>query len=613
LKSSATGKQRLPGLARQGIVLLGVFLIGEIGFIGTLGWLLSQAEAEGARFERAREITAKADRLMLVMYDTGDSVGRYTRSLHLGSNKGDAVSMDEVPTILAFLRRELKARADAIALLDKIEATILPCLPVIRDIKLHSDELTDTVGREAWQNKRQAIQPMVNQLIVDIPKLIAIARQQENTLPEQERLTRQLTERVLYTGLLLNILAVLMGAFLFSNRIVKRLAVLQENTVRLKDGRTLKPRLKGNDEIAELDDVFHETAAALRREMKLLKADEEQVRGLIESLPVGIILLDNHGTIEFSNATIEDEFKYATHHLVGKRLTKLFSNGDAASEQTASGREVTAVRRDGSEFPAEFIKSEVELAGESKTLAIIQDASEKAQIKKMRESFVMTVRSHLKDPLSKIDHFLTRLGSGSLGAVSAEGRDSTRIMQQNIERLLTLLNDLFDLEKLESGKIDIEPDAITLNSVLERSENAVAMFAQKHKVLLQVPRYELGLYADGNRIVQVLVNLLSNAIKFSPEGSTVSIAIRQSDTQVQISVIDQGRGIPASHVNQLFQAYKQVEAADATKKGGTGLGLAICKAIVEAHGGEIGVRSQEGVGSVFWLRLPRFAPQPGAK
>jgi PAS domain S-box-containing protein len=604
LKPRTNDNSRFSGLARQGIVLVGAFLIGELGFIGSLGWLLTQAEAEGARFEKAREVTAKADRLMLVVYDTGDSVGRYTRSLQLANcdGKADAVSSDEVPGIIAYLRQALKNKADALALLDKIEKNITPCLPVIHDIKLHSSELAEPGARQAWDEKRLSIQPMVNQLILDIPSLVAVARQLENDIPEEEHLTRKLTEKVLYIGLFLNILAVLLVAYLFTSRIIKKLDVLTENTMRLKDGRTLRPRLKGEDEIAALDAAFHETAGALRREMKVLKASEEQVRSLIENLPVGIILLDERGAIEYSNATIEAEFKYANHQLTGKRLNKLFPAGQN------EGREMTALRRDGTEFPVEFVKADLELAGEEKTLAIIQDATEKFEIKKARQSFVMMVRSQLKNPLSKIATFLTRLGGGVLGAVSPKGSDTTRVMQQNIERLITLLNDLFDLEKLESGKIDIEAAPIALNSILERSENAVAMFAQKHKVLLQVPRYELQIYADGNRIVQVLVNFISNAIKFSPEGAPVTVAVRQSPTQVEISVIDRGRGIPESHVASVFEAYKQVEAADATKKGGTGLGLAICKAIVEAHGGEIGVNSEFGKGSVFWIRLPRSAP-----
>jgi len=132
------------------------------------------------------------------------------------------------------------------------------------------------------------------------------------------------------------------------------------------------------------------------------------------------------------------------------------------------------------------------------------------------------------------------------------------------------------------------------------------MFAQKHQVELQVEPCQIELLVDANRLVQVLVNLLSNAIKFSPPGSVVTIATRQSPGCVEIGVIDHGRGIPQSHLESIFEAYRQVEIADGQAKGGTGLGLAICKAIVEAHQGQIGVNSELGKGSVFWLKLPRL-------
>jgi signal transduction histidine kinase len=117
--------------------------------------------------------------------------------------------------------------------------------------------------------------------------------------------------------------------------------------------------------------------------------------------------------------------------------------------------------------------------------------------------------------------------------------------------------------------------------------------------------------ADGDRLVQVIVNLMSNACKFSPKGATVTVRVDEIPNWIEVKVIDRGRGIPAKFKNLLFQRFQQVEASDAKRKGGTGLGLAICKGIIEAHGGTIGVESEEGKGSVFWFRIP--AAQAGAK
>jgi PAS domain S-box-containing protein len=598
-------------LAKQGILLVLFLLACELTFIGTLGWLLNQAEAEAARQERARQVSARAGRLMLVMYDTGDAVGRYARSLQLGTADSVSASKEEVPVIIKWLKNELKDNEEAIVLLNRIDENITICLPVITDIQGKSSTLAEPGAKEAWTRKRETIQPMVNQLIKDIPALIAIGQKIESAGPDLERAMRRQTEIVLIGGLLLNLIVAALIAYFFTNRISGRIEQLAENITRLQEGEKLEPLMNGNDEIATVDSVIHDTADAMRKEMAMLKASEARVRALIEHLPVSIAMLDAHGTIEFLNSTLEESFNYSSHQLMGKRLSKLFASGQKIPETFAhaeqfSGRtaELTALCRNGQTFPAELMMAAIDMDGESKTLAMIVDSSEKYEIKQMRQAFVAMVRTELKEPLTKVSSFFSKLQAHALGTISPKVAETTKLMQQNIERLVLLLNDLFDLDKLESGKIEIEPARENLSLIFERSINAVTVFAEKHKVQLQVNDCPIALNVDANRIVQVLVNLLSNAIKFSPAGSVVTLATRQSPGYIEIGVIDHGRGIPQAHLQSVFIAYRQVEAADAHKKGGTGLGLAICKAIVEAHNGEIGVNSEEGKGSVFWLKLP---------
>ncbi len=594
--------------------MVAVFLLCEIGFIGTLAFLLWQAEAEGERQDHTRQVKAKADRLGLIMFDRGDALGRYSRILELGAANAAAPSTAEVSVIIDFLKKALEDNPKGKALIDQIDREIAICLPVTIDLEKNSSTLTQPGERQAWERKRESIDPVVKQLIRDNLALVAVIRESDKDFPEDERRKRQLTEKVLLAGMFANLFVVLLIAYLFISRITGRLDVLTDNTIRLKDGRPLMPLIGGNDEIACVDAVFHETAEALRQEMRVLKAGEERIKTLIENLPVGIVLLDTKGNIEFINTSIESVFKYATHQLLGKRLPKLFAPGQAVVEGAPHSQqsqaafnhnvELMALDKDGQSLPVDFMMAEIMMEGESKTLAMIMDATEKYKIKKMRQDFVFMVRSELKEPLTKVSTFLTKFGDGSLGLISAQGTATTKAMQQNIERLIVLLNDLFDLEKLESGKIEIDPTNVQLSSIFERSVNAVAMFAQKHHVQLEVASTQLELHADANRIVQVLVNLLSNSIKFSPANSVVTVAVRQSQTHVEIGVVDRGPGIPPSQADAIFEAYRQVEGEEAKKKGGTGLGLTICKSIVEAHGGQIGVTSEVGKGSVFWFKLP---------
>lgn len=592
-------------LATQGVLLVALLLACQFVLIGALAYLLSQAEAEACRQERARLISSKANRLYLIGFDTGDNVTSVTRSIELGTTDSVSAPMDESLEIITWLKEQLKDNQEAQILLERIEANFKVCIPVLSAMEAQRASLDDEAEREKWQAKRHSIMPTFDALIKDIPKLLAITRKLESEGPERERLIREQTEGVLALGLLLTFLVVLLIGYLFSSRVTGRLAAINDNIARLKDGRNLRPQLKGSDEIALVDAVIHETASTLRQEINQLKASEARVRELIEKLPVGIAMLDHHGAIEFLNSTLEADFNYSSHQLLGKRISKLFAPGQELPNEVGHALEFMARRRDGEPFPVDFMMAAVEIDGETKTLAMIIDASEKHAIKKMRQNFVSMVHSELKEPLTKVGVFLTKLGPVA-AAVSAKAAHSTKQMQQNIERLIVLLNDLFDLDTLDTGKIEVEPTLASLSIIFERSISAVSMFAQKHQVELQVEPCQIELLVDSNRLVQVLVNLLSNAIKFSPPGSMVTIATRQSPGYVEIGVIDHGRGIPQSHQESIFEAYRQVEVADGQAKGGTGLGLAICKAIVEAHHGQIGVNSELGKGSVFWLKLPRL-------
>lgn len=575
--------------------------------IGALAYLLTQAEAEASRQERARLISSKANRLYLIGFDTGDNVTSVSRSIELGTTDSVSAPMDESLEIIGWLKSELKDKQEAQVLLARIEKNFKVCIPVLSAMEAQRASLADEAEREKWQDKRHSIMPTFAALIEDIPALLIITRKLESEGPERERHIREQTEGVLAVGLLLTVLVVLLIGYLFSSRVTARLAVINDNIARLKDGRNLLPQLKGHDEIALVDAVIHETASTLRQEIGQLKASEARVRELIENLPVGIAMLDHNGAIEFLNSTLEADFNYSSHQLLGKRIAKLFAPGQDMPDVGPS-MEYTAVSRDGEQFPVDFMMAAVQIDGEPKTLALIIDASEKHAIKKMRQGFVSMVHSELKEPLTDVGAFLNKLGSAAT-AVSPKAVNATKQMQQNIERLIVLLNDLFDLDRLEAGKIDIDPAMASLTVIFERSVSAVAMFAQKHQVQLQVAECQIELLVDASRLVQVLVNLLSNAIKFSPPGSVVSIATRLSASHVEIGVIDHGRGIPQSHIESIFEAYSQVEIADGQAKGGTGLGLAICKAIVEAHQGQIGVNSELGKGSVFWLKLPRSAEE----
>ena len=232
------------------------------------------------------------------------------------------------------------------------------------------------------------------------------------------------------------------------------------------------------------------------------------------------------------------------------------------------------------------------------------------ELEEVKQQFVAMVSHDLRTPLTSIKGFLELLAGGVYGDLNPTGEHRAGLAQRNITRLISLINDLLDYEKLQSGKFSLDCREIDVASPINRSIDALRFFAEKEEVALETEDVNFKAYADEERLVQILVNLISNSVKFSPKGGRVLVTAAPKENLVEFSVIDQGRGVPKDMQEAIFERFKQVKTTDATEKGGTGLGLPICKALAECHGGAIGVESEEGKGSRFWFTVPMRKPEP---
>ena len=237
--------------------------------------------------------------------------------------------------------------------------------------------------------------------------------------------------------------------------------------------------------------------------------------------------------------------------------------------------------------------------------ALQEARNREKEIERLKQEFVSMISHDLRTPLTSIQVFLNMLAKGLFGEVSDKLLSKAQMADRNATRLIGLINDLLDIDKMESGQLSLACESTSLKSVVERSIDSVKGFSDQSGVSLEsVCGADLLVYADGDRLVQVMVNLLGNAVKFSPKGSTVRVVGKQDGDLARIEVIDEGRGVPEHLVSTIFERFTQVSAKDSTEKKGTGLGLAICKAIIEQHGGSIGCISGVGQGSTFWFTLP---------
>jgi len=346
-----------------------------------------------------------------------------------------------------------------------------------------------------------------------------------------------------------------------------------------------------------------------------VKESEATVKLIIESLPVALIISDSQGIVETNNMRTQQMFGYRGNELSGKHLRLLLDVGmdqsDAEFIQTIREKslgqvsELDALRKDGSHFPVELSVTAFDSRGTPKLLTVALDVTERHEIERMKKEFVQMVSHDLRSPLTSVKGVMSLFHSGLFGAVNEQGKQMLERSESDVDRLVGLIDQLLDLERMQAGKMQIDYEVTDLTSVIERSVSAISFLASKNNIKIETPTNSPEVFADGSKLVQVIVNLLSNAIKFSPPNSTITITCNEIPEFVEVRIRDQGRGIPASLKDRIFERFEQVESADYKQKGGRGLGLAICKAIINSHHGMIGVDSEEGRGSTFWFRIPQ--------
>jgi signal transduction histidine kinase len=235
---------------------------------------------------------------------------------------------------------------------------------------------------------------------------------------------------------------------------------------------------------------------------------------------------------------------------------------------------------------------------------VASDITARREVERLKQEFISMMSHDLRTPLMSIQASLALLGAGASGQLQPSAAKNVQDAERNISYIISLINSLIDVERIETSKLQIYISLTSLTPVLENAVQAVRGLAANKGIELSFRSLDVELEIDSDRIVQVLINLISNALKFSPRDTKISVYAKVVGDEVEICVADQGRGIAEGDLEVVFERFAQVEEADAREKKGSGLGLAICKAIVEAHHGTIGVRSRLGEGTTFWFRVP---------
>ncbi len=349
----------------------------------------------------------------------------------------------------------------------------------------------------------------------------------------------------------------------------------------------------------------------------------QQQQILLDTVTDGICGVDRQGLVSFANPAAAELLGAPAEKLTGRPVHDLLhgiASGRhcreecvlklaAENRQAAHGEDVI-FRADGRAFSAEYVLTPILDQGRfSGSVLSFRDVSQRSALDRMKDEFISTVSHELRTPLTSIRGALGLLSSGILGELSDKAANLLRIALTNSDRLVRLINDILDLERIQSGREPLAFRPVQLAEVVRQAIEGMQPVADAGGVQLIHDTMQAEVEADADRLLQVLTNLLSNAIKFSPANSTVSVMLKPDNTGITLSVIDHGRGIPADKLEAIFGRFQQVDASDSRQKGGSGLGLAICRTIMRQHSGRIWAERNPVRGSTFRVFLP-YHPEP---
>ncbi len=357
-------------------------------------------------------------------------------------------------------------------------------------------------------------------------------------------------------------------------------------------------------------------------------------RSVLDNIQMIVVELDRHGNVEYVNPYYLKLTQFSPEEVIGKNW---FTTCVPSYLQIDLAEAFGELLND-KDLPSYYenpilLKSQEEriIAWNNSVLndpsgkpigaiAIGEDITERYRLEQMKSEFVSLVSHELRTPLTSIQAALSLLHEKIINPLSEEGEATLGIATDGIDRLVRLVNDILDLERLRSGKLRLERHHCDTQKIIKDAIAQVNELAKQVETEIQTTAPSFPLYADEDRLIQVVINLLSNAIKFSPERSLIMLSVGSVTVEtldhypvsyIQFIVSDRGRGIPPQNLQSIFEPFQQVDASDSREKGGTGLGLAICRDIVKEHGGKIWVESELGQGSTFYFTIPTEPPLVG--
>lgn len=592
-------------LWHQGLILVGVPIALMLFYLSSLTVLLIQAEQKTHEVDKSKTIISKADALLKDYYDAGSQLMffKYTKSDSSRQRFEQHLSHSEEN--FSNLRELLQDDPSELAALEALQGSAEKGMSLLKDFarRLKAEEKISALeGTAIYKEFNKAGTEFTNLhhnfVATETAKNVTTEAEQEESINR--------IRVFLLSGV---IAAIVVGALLvfFMRNTTSRMAKLMENTFLLSSNQPLPASLEGEDEMAKLDHSFHLMAADLAEATR-------KERAILDNAVDVICSINSEGRFAAVNPASKSVWGYAPEDLLGRHYADILAKEDVTKFREAVAQikyETGLVTIENQVIGPEeqrvhMLWSVRWVEAERALFCVAHDITDRKRLEQLKQEFLAVISHELRTPLTSLQATLTLIGHGIYGQLNESGEKRVRSAESGAARLIMLINDLLDIEKMEAGKLSMTYLDVSIATSVENAIEAVRGFAEDYEVTLKVSDIApVKVLADSDRLVQVMVNLLSNAIKFSPKKAEVEVRVVENGDFIEAQVIDHGAGIPEGYEQKVFEKYEQVPTNQKGKVKGTGLGLPICRAIIEQHGGTIGVRPTPGGGSTFWYSIPR--------
>jgi PAS domain S-box-containing protein len=575
----------------------------EISFVVLLAGLLHYAEQESDQYEQSKDV--------LLQFNLAQTAVMRTMSSIVMGGSHDPNRFGSVDATVVEVRKAVAIMYKTSKLRPELREAIAPAPELFEAaIKMvergKQDFLSGQPSEVQLVRMRKAGLPLSLDFEQLSKNLLAAESEMKSVAPKEQERIRDSVFWLLVLGTVISIAISIGAAWFFLNDILKRLGVIEENARLLAMRSPLKNFPMGDDEIASLDTALKQAECVLddarRKELAILDVATDV-----------ICSADKRFRVTAAGAASLQAWGYPTEELLGRSILSLQTKESEPAFRAAL--EEIARSKQSAEFESQLVSDgglvkdflwKVNWSPDNQSFyCVAHDISERRAADRMKQRFIAIVSHDLRTPLSSISATLSVLLAGA-GGLSEQAQSILRKAEASLERLMDLIRDLLDLEKLEAGKVVLDLGAVSALDVCVAACDSVEFLAQSLGVKIVRSNKDAALLGDERRLVRVLINLISNAIKFSPRGSSVTVLIENLGAVSEISVSDQGPGIPPEDQELIFEKFRQSKSANTAAVKGTGLGLAIAKLIAEGHNGEIGVQSAVGKGSRFYIRIPNY-------